>query len=224
MKGNLSWDQALWRNIRRQFLAGALVLVPIGIAVFALLWVFRTLDDILQPLIIIFFGHRITGLGILVTLIIIYLVGLATNNYVGRKVVQIGDILLKRVPVFSDLYTSSKQVLEILSGVKESSFKEVVIIEFPRPGLRTIAFITNEIIDEKGNKAYVILVPHSPNPITGFLQIISEDQITRTDLSVRQALTMTISAGLASPPVINQRTLRPNPLPEETPAQSRTAG
>ena len=206
MKNRTSWNQSLLRNTRRQLLAGALVIVPIGVAIFALLWVFHTLDNILQPIIVIFFGHRITGLGILATLVILYLVGVATNNYVGRKIVQFGDFILRRVPILSDLYTSSKQVLEMLSGIRESNFKDVVIIEFPSPGLRTIAFITNEIIDNKGEKAYVILVPHSPNPITGFLQIVSEDRITRTDLSVRQALSMTISGGLASPPIINQRT------------------
>jgi uncharacterized membrane protein len=205
MKDGMSWNQALLRNIRRQFLAGALVLVPIGIAIFVLLWVFHVFDNILQPVIAIFFGHRITGLGILATLVLFFIVGVATNNYLGRKVVQVGEFIVKRVPILSDLYTSSKQVLEMLSGIKESNFKDVVIIEFPSPGLRTIAFITNEIIDNKGKKAYVILVPHSPNPITGFLQIVSEDRITRTDLSVRQALSMTISGGLASPPVINER-------------------
>jgi len=191
-----------WRNIRRQFLAGALVIIPIAIALFILNWVFRLLDDILQPIIAIIFGHRITGLGLVATVVVIFLVGLATNNFIGRKIVQLGEWVITRIPLLSDLYSSSKQALEMVSGFKESKFKEVVLVEYPRLGTYTIAFVTNEIVYENGEKAVVVLIPHSPNPITGFMQLFPENQIIHTQMTIRQALTMTVSGGLASPSTI----------------------
>lgn len=194
-----SWRNRLGLNVRRQFIAGALVLIPIGIALVILFWAFRSLDNLFQPVVSIFFGRRVIGLGIAATLVLIYLTGVATNNFVGRRAVKIGDWLIRRVPVISDVYTSSRQALEVLSGAQESNLKEVVFVEFPRSGVRAIAFITSEIIDEKGDKAFVILLPHSPNPTSGYLQIVTEDQMTRTDLSVQQAFKMIISGGLVSP-------------------------
>lgn len=207
-----------WRNIRRQFLAGALVFIPVAIAVFILNWAFRIIDDILQPVIAIIFGHRITGLGLVATIILIFLIGLATSNYIGRKIVQLGEWIITRIPIVSDLYLSSKQALEVMSGFKESKFKEVVLVEYPRLGTYTIAFVTNEIEYENNEKAYVVLIPHSPNPITGFMQLFSENQIIHTQMTVRQALTMTVSGGLASPSkIIRHSTVEQQCSPDLTP-------
>lgn len=203
----------LGKNIRRHFLAGILVVVPLGAAIAVLAWVFVTIDNILQPLIRAIFGQSITGVGFVIVIVLIYITGVFANNFVGRRLINFGESILTRVPVFRQLYTSFKQVLESLSGANKA-FREVVLVEFPRPGMRTIAFITNELVDKSGKKLLTIYVPTAPNPTSGWLQIVTEDMVTRTDMSVNEAMKMVISSGMVSPAEIDTKVLPKDEAPK----------
>jgi uncharacterized membrane protein len=130
---------------------------------------------------------------------------LIARNVVGKRILRYGNSLLNRVPVFRWLYNGIKQVMESFSAPNKTGFMQVVLVEFPRKGIRAIGFVTNEITDEAGEKLLSVLIPTSPNPTTGFLQIVREEDIIRTKLSVDDAVKMVVSAGRMTPGEIQTR-------------------
>ncbi len=191
----------LIRALRRHFLAGILVVVPLGAAILVLAWLFTSIDNILQPIIEGIFDREITGLGFGVAIVLIYLIGIAAENIIGGRLIRFGESLLTRVPLFRQIYTGAKQVVEGLSGagLNKAAFREVVFVEFPREGMQTIAFITNEIADKSGKKLFTIYVPTAPLPTSGYLEIVTEDKLIRTDIPVDEAMKMVISSGMILP-------------------------
>ncbi|MEL7562251.1 DUF502 domain-containing protein [Dehalogenimonas sp. 4OHTPN] len=196
MKRITTWFKA---SLKKEFLAGLLFLVPLLASVLILMWMFNTIDGILQPVIKLFFGREIVGLGLAGTIVLIWIVGIIWHNVVGRSILKTADQVFSRLPVFSQIYTGAKQVVDSLGGVKRSAFKEVVIVDFPQKGVKSLAFITNDMEDENGKKIYVVYVPGSPNPTSGFLQLLREHQISRPNMSVDCAMRMIISCGMVTP-------------------------
>jgi len=195
----------LIRTLRKDLLAGLLVVVPIGIVILILVWFFSTIDNILQPIIKFIFGQEITGLGFAISLVLIYIAGVLASNIVGRRLIRFGESILVKVPVLKQLYSGSKQVVAGLSGagLNKAAFREVVLVEFPRDGMKTIAFITNELTDKSGRKLLTIYIPTAPMPTSGYFEIVTEDKIIRTDISIDEAMKMIISSGMISPPEID---------------------
>ncbi len=195
-------NRASWRGfgkrLRGQFLLGILVIVPVAATIGILVWLFTTIDNILQPVIIFISGRAIPGVGFGITIILIYLVGVIASNVLGRRLIHYGESLLARVPVVRPLYTAIKQILGSFSTPGKAVFRQVVLIEFPRKGMWTIGFITNESSDKSGRKLLNIFIPTAPNPTSGFLQIAREDEVIRTSIPIDEAMRMVISAGKVS--------------------------
>ena len=193
------------RTVRKHFLAGILVVVPLVIAVLILVWFFTAIDDVLQPIIKGIFGRQIPGLGFGVAIVLVYIVGVIASNFIGKRVIRFGESLLERVPLFRQLYTGAKQVVQGLSGagVDKAAFREVVFVEFPREGMKTVAFVTNELLDKSGKKLLTIYIPTAPIPTSGYFEIVTEDKVTRTDISVDEAMRMIISSGMIMPEEID---------------------
>ena len=207
-KGHQGW---FGKNLRRNLLAGLLVLVPIAIVIFVILWFFHTIDGILQPIIRLFFGRTITGLGFAITFVLIYLVGILASNIVGRRIIQFGEWLVGKLPVLGQLYNAAKQAMSSISGLSrtKAAFREVVMIEYPRKGLLSIGFVTNEIIDSDGRQLTAVYLPTTPVPTSGWVVLVTEDQLIRTNISVDTAMKMVISGGIASPTELAVRTGEP---------------
>jgi uncharacterized membrane protein len=186
-------------SLRKEFVAGLLFLVPVLAAIVILLWVFNTLDGFLQPIIKLIFGREITGLGLASTIVLILGTGLLLHNYLGREILKFADKSFERVPLFSQIYSGAKQVMTSIGGAKNAAFKEAVLVDFPQKGVKSLAFITNEMEDDSGEKIYVVYVPGSPNPTSGFLQLLRENQIVRPDLAVDCAMRMIVSCGMVTP-------------------------
>jgi len=184
---------------------GIVVIVPIGATILIIAWIFAAIDGILEPVVVPILGRAVPGVGFAVTMLLIYLAGVIASNVGGRALIQYGETLLARVPVVRQLYTSIKQILESFSIRGQSPLMQVVLVEFPRKGMRTIGFITNESFDESGNKLINIFIPTSPNPTSGFLQIVREEEIIRTSIPINDAMKMVISAGKVSPGEINEK-------------------
>jgi uncharacterized membrane protein len=197
----------LVRNVRRNFLTGLLVTVPAALVVIALLWFFTTIDSILQPFIQFFFGEPITGLGFAITLVLIYLAGLLASNIVGKRLIQFGEAIVGRLPILRQIYNAAKQAMNSISGASraKAAFREVVLVEFPRKGIRAVAFITNEIQDADGRQLIAIYIPTAPVPTSGYFALVTEEEITRTNISVDTAMKMVISSGIASPQELDAR-------------------
>jgi len=187
------------KKIRAQFVAGILVVVPIGASIIILVWVFSAIDNILQPLVRAIWHQTIPGIGFGATVVLIYLTGVIARNVVGKKLVHYGDSVLTKVPVFRQLYTGVRQILESFAAPDKTGFMQVVLVEFPRKGMRAIGFVTNEMTDKSGEKMFNVLIPTAPNPTSGFLQIVREEDIIRTKISVDNALKMVVSAGRMTP-------------------------
>ena len=198
------WQRIL-RKLRTQFLMGIVLVVPLGITIWILYWIFYKIDSILHPLIELVWGHPIPGIGFGITIILIYLVGLIASNLVGRRLIRFGESMLARVPVVRPLYQGIKQILESFSSPNQTGFMQVVLVEVPPKGMKTIGFVTNKFSDKSGEKLYCVFIPTAPNPTTGFLEIVKESELTLTKLSVDDAVKMVVSAGRIVPEIIGDR-------------------
>lgn len=203
-KDRVSWGW-LGKKLRGQFLTGILVVVPIAATILILVWIFTSIDNILQPVISTIWGRTIPGVGFGIMIILVYLAGVIASNIGGRRFIRFGESLLEKVPVVRPIYTVIKQTLDIFSTSGKAGFQQVALVEFPRKGIRTIGFITNETLDKSGEKLVYIFIPTAPNPMSGFLQIVREEEVVRTDISVDDALKMVISAGKVLPQKISDR-------------------
>ncbi len=189
----------LGRRIRSHFIAGIIIIVPIGAAILILLWFFNAIDSILKPIVIAIWGRTFPGVGFGAALLLIYMAGALTSNVVGKRFVHHGESVLAHVPVLWPLYTSIKQIVESFASAKDSGFLQVVLVEFPRKGIMSLGFVTGEVTDVSGSKVVSVLIPTAPNPTTGFLQVMQEKEVIRTRITVDDALKMIISAGRMMP-------------------------
>lgn len=180
-------------------MTGLLIIVPLGASILILIWIFTSIDNILQPVVRRVWGEEIMGVGFAVTIILIYLAGVVGRNVIGNRVIRYFDSLLDRVPVFRLLYRSIRQIMTSFSIPDNTGFLKVVLVDFPHKGMKAIAFITNELIGQDGKKSYSVLIPNSPNPTSGFMEIVKEEDIVRTQISVDEAIKMIISAGRVMP-------------------------
>jgi len=195
----------LRRKLRAHFLTGILIVVPLGITVLILVWMFNSIDDVLQPIIRSIVGRTIPGVGFGTTIVLIFVVGVIASNVGGRKLVHYGESLLARVPLVRQLYTGIKQILVSFSSPGEAGFLRVVLVEFPKKGMRAIGFVTNESYDKSGEKLLTVFIPTSPNPTSGYLEIVRETDVVHTEIPIDDALEMVLSAGKVSPKEINDR-------------------
>jgi len=202
-KGDRVSRDGVGRKLRRQFITGILISIPLGASIIILIWVFNTVDNLLQPLITYIWGHNIPGVGFGVTVVLIYLVGVIASNILGKRLIRYGESLIGRVPIFRQLYSTIKHIVDSFSAPEKTGFLQVVLVEFPRKGMRAIGFVTNESTDKSGQKLVNVLIPNSPNPMSGFMEIVKEEEVVRTKISVDQALQMIVSAGRMTPEGVN---------------------
>ena len=185
------------KRLRAQFIAGIVIVVPIGAAILILRWLFLSIDNILQPVAQSLLGYTIPGLGIGITVVIIYLAGVIATNVIGRRLIRYGESLLARVPLFRYVYTGIRQILQSFT-TREGGFLQVVLVEFPKQGMRAIGFVTSESRLESGGKLLNVFIPTSPNPTSGYLEIVRESDVIRTSISIDDALKMVLSGGKVS--------------------------
>jgi uncharacterized membrane protein len=196
----------LARNLRRNFLAGLVIVTPIAATILIMKWLFDAIDGILEPVVELIFGRPVAGIGFAAIVILIYLAGLVAANVMGRRFIQFGESLVVRVPMAREIYNTTKQVVNSLMLPQKGGFREVVLVEFPRPGMQTVGFVTNRVMDGSGHELLNVFIPTAPNPTSGFFQIIPPENTSRTNLSVEEGMKLVISAGMVSPPVIETRT------------------
>ena len=191
------------KTIRTTFVAGLIVVVPIGLTVWILIWIFNGVEDLLKPVVAWIFerfgAEPITGVGFGITVLLIFVIGIIMTNVVGRRIVRWGESMLGKVPIARLLYVAFREVFRGFSEENANSFLAVVLVEFPTRGMRTIGFITNEDVDKDGKPVFNVFIPTTPNPTSGFLEILHEEDIIHTRISVEDALKMVISGGRMSP-------------------------
>lgn len=187
------------RHFRNVFLAGVLVAVPLAVTYLVFRWLFDALDGIFQPIVRIVFGHDLPGVGLVGLVVLVYLLGIIATNFIGRQVIRGMDSVLSRTPMVQYVYKSAREVVDAVRNLRKVPFKQVVIVEFPKVGMHSLAFVTGKPIIVGDEEKIPLFVPHTPNPMTGFLVLLPAEDIIDTNLSVDEAMRMVLSGGLLSP-------------------------
>lgn len=186
---------------RRIFIAGLLVTLPGVIAAWVLWLAFSTLDGILEPLVKEVTGRRIPGLSFLALVSSVFLIGLFASNLLGARIVRAVSSGLERVPLFSPLYRAVREVSQVFLGDRASAFRRVGLLEWPKPGAYAVVFVMAEsstsVENATGRPLVTVFLPTSPNPTTGFVQLVPPENLLPLDMSVEQALRLLVSAGAA---------------------------
>jgi uncharacterized membrane protein len=204
--------------VKKYFITGLLIWIPLSITFMVLAWIVGTLDQIiewlpngLQPR--NFLGFNIPGAGLLVGLLIVLCTGLIAANVIGQKLVRFWESLLSRIPVVKSLYYGVKQVSDTLFSSSGQAFRKALLVQYPRQGSWTIAFLTGKPGGDAANhlkgEHVSVYVPTTPNPTSGFFLMMAKEDVIELDMSVDEALKYIISMGVVAPPV---RSAPPRPV------------
>jgi len=200
-------------GIKRYFLSGILVIVPLIITYVVLRFFLSSIDGILSPLLVRYLGYDIPGLGIIITIAIIFLAGILTRGVLGRGAVSLWERFLNSLPLVRTIYTAAKQLLISVAEPKESMFQRVVIIPYPRLGMYSLAFAANEVtLDRQGLSGdYVaVFIPSTPTPFTGYMLMVKKDEVYPTTMNVEEAVKFIVSGGIVVPELMQPRQIRQN--------------
>jgi len=214
-------------SLQRNILAGVITIGPLFVTYLIFSFLLGSLAKAGLPVVQLFaaiFPEEWLGqpwlqsvLAILLTLVVLYLVGMVTSLVIGRQALNLFESTLERLPVVAKIYSSVRQLLDSMMAKKESS-QRVVLLDFPIEGQKSIGFLTRTLTDEAtGELLAAVLVPNAINPTSAFLQILPIHKVTETDLSMEQAMSMLMTGGAVSPNTIRYSAPAP-------PAESGEAG
>jgi uncharacterized membrane protein len=194
--------------LRRSFIAGFFVTVPLFISVAAFIWLFGVVDGLTSPLFDQVIGERVPGLGILTTALVILLAGATATNVIGKRFLQRGESVLLKVPVFRTIYAPVRQLVVAFSPDNEAGFKRVVLLE-DKQGL-TLGFLTKEFTVERGRGPEPMLAVYVPTNhlYLGDIVICERDRATFPDITVEDGIRIFLTGGMALPPRVGE--LRPD--------------
>lgn len=195
---------ALLVHFERTLGAGILVMLPIAITALILKFFFDLLDPILQGPIDLLWDRDIPGLGLVALLILIYLAGVIAAFVLGRKVIDLAHRVMEVIPLVKGIYSTTRAAVGMLSNTDNDRYSGVVLIDFPRPGIKSIGLITARMTDVEGAEVLAIYVPTTPIPSSGFLVLSPASEVTLTDISVDEAMRIVISGGVLSTPLLNR--------------------
>jgi uncharacterized membrane protein len=194
--------------IRGYFLAGLLVIVPLGIVLFVISATLKLMDRILHVIPQKFHPHtyipfKIPGLGLVLFIALVMITGILVKNYVGRRIVDVGEYILSKIPLVRPIYAASKQLILAIFGDTQDAFKRVVLIEYPRKGVYGLAFVTGlatgEIQEKTTNAMINVFVPTTPNPTSGYYLLVPEEETVPLSMTVEDAFKLLISGGVVEP-------------------------
>lgn len=191
--------------LRRRFLTGLVVTVPLFITVVTLVWTFRFIDGVARPLSLFWLGREVPGLGVLITVVVILVVGAVATNVIGRRILQRGEGWLLNVPLFKTVYAPVKQLVAAFSPDSETGFKKVVIVEDARRGL-VIGFLTREFTMDRGQGPEAMVAVYVPTNhlYLGDVVAYPRTQAMFPDLSVEEAIRIFLTGGMALPNAIKR--------------------
>jgi len=198
----------IFPTFRRYILTGLIVWIPIGITFLVAKALIELLDKLLlilpekwQPEALV--GTSIPGSGLFFAFAVIFVTGFLLTNIFGRQLIAWWDRLVSHIPIISSLHSAVKQLIETFFNQESSAFKKVLMIQYPRPGLWTLAFQSNDAADEIKTKSGLdmvsIFVPTSPNPTSGFVLLVPKNDVIEMDMSVEDGLRMIMSLGVVQP-------------------------
>jgi uncharacterized membrane protein len=195
--------EMMLNHLKEKFVTGLFVVIPVGITIFILKFLFNFADGILGTYLdslITAISHREThfpGLGMLTGAAVVYLTGLLATNVLGTQFLKWGDELLSSIPIVRSIYTPSKQLTKVFREGK-TSYRRAVFVEWPRPGVRAVGFVTAEV-EREGERYVVVYVPTMPNPTSGFALFFRAEEVQDSGMSVEEAVRFVMSGGVVNP-------------------------
>ena len=196
-------------TFKRKFIAGLFISIPAIITILAIAWFFRFVDGLLEPMYFRILGYHTPGLGFVSAVALVFIVGIVSTNVFGKKIILFFERIFLNIPVFKGFYMAVKQLVDAFSPEsKTSSFKKVVIIEYPRQGVFAFGFLTKEstvMADRNGKESNLraVYIPTN-NLYLGEIVLVSEDAVFYTDIPVDEGMKIILSGGIAAPQRIGE--------------------
>jgi uncharacterized membrane protein len=200
--------------LKKYLLTGLLVWIPLAITIWVLHLIVSSMDQVLNLLPPAFqpealFGRQIPGLGLLLTVVVVFLTGVFASNIIGQRLLRIWDGVLRRIPVVNSIYNGVKQVSDTLFRPGGQAFRKVVLVQWPHEGSWTIAFLTGQpggdIVNHLRGDYVSVYVPTTPNPTSGYFVMVRREDVVELDMSVDDALKYIISMGVAPPGAVRRK-------------------
>lgn len=192
--------QLIKKKSKNYFLSGLLIVVPLVITILVIKAIFNFFDSLLLPYLQPKLGYWVPGIGILITLIGIYIIGILVTNFIGRKFINLGEKFLMHIPIAKSIYGSVKQIIETYSFKEKQSRKKVVMVEYPKKNVWSIGLVNGEILHPSGDKKlYNILIIASINPTSGFFILVPQNKVIQLNITVEEAMKWIVSGGIVIP-------------------------
>lgn len=195
--------------MRRLFLAGLLVVVPIILTFLILRLLFRTIDGLLAPLVTELIGRELPGVGLLATIVLVFLAGFFISSVFGSRLYSIGELLFIKTPLVRTVYGGAKQLMEAMFLPSGKAFKQVVLVEYPRKGAWAIGFVGGELAVER-KQLISVFVPSTPTPFTGFVVNYPPEEVVSLPISVEEGIKFVVSGGIVAPDEIKASGAKPS--------------
>jgi uncharacterized membrane protein len=196
--------KTFWGHLRTTFLRGIGVIIPLGLTFWFFQALLNAVDGILSPWLADLIGIKIPGLGFLSMLLLILLVGLLTRNLIGRILFSWFETLLQSIPFVRSVYSAIRDLVNAFNiGGKSKTFRQVIMVEYPRKGLYCLGFVTNEMTFTSSKRKRItflnVYIPNPPNPTSGFLSLVPKSEAIPLDLSIEDGLKLVLSGGIVVP-------------------------
>ncbi|MEE9162761.1 MAG: DUF502 domain-containing protein [Candidatus Neomarinimicrobiota bacterium] len=185
-------------KIRRIFLAGIITAIPVYITIGVLQFLFRFVDRILAPVVQRILGVDFPGLGLVLMVVALFLLGLFVTNFLGRRLYAFFERMLLRIPLVSNVYNTTKQLVQTFSPEHRKAFQAVIWLEYPRRGLWTLGFVTGTTSSADGVPYYNVFVPTTPNPTSGYVVFAPQSETIKAALTIEEGFKLLISGGALS--------------------------
>jgi len=200
----------LKKRMKRIFLTGLAVVIPAGLTIYILFFIINVMDKLLQIIPVTYqpdtlLNFHIPGLGVIFTVFLIFICGLVTTSYFGNRLIGIGERIVGKIPFVRSIYQAIKRIADSFFMDRAQSFKKVVVVEYPRPGIYSVGFITGTPNGEiqkqlrQSQPCVGIYIPCALTPTTGVFVMVPRDEVIEIDMTVEEAFTLIISAGIVTP-------------------------
>ena len=197
--------KGLLKHLRTYILRGLLAVIPLALTALAIQILYTVIDRRVTGIVEKFIGFSFPGLGVILLLVILYLLGLIVSNVVGRQLFRLVEGIANRIPLIKTTYKVGRQLSSTLSLPEKQVFKRAVLVEYLKPGMWTIGFVTGTLIDKNTNERLLkVFVPMPPNPISGTMIVVRESQTRDPGWTIEEALKAVISGGMISPAEVKE--------------------
>jgi len=205
-------------NIRKYIITGVVSIIPLALTYWLIKYLFMFFSEPGKYIVDIIFNYTFISnipfiykfyiyfsylIGFFLTISFLFILGAVISNVFGKKLYSLFESLLNKIPIVNKVYQTTKQITNTFTKDNTKAFQKVVLIEYPRDNLWTLAMVSGETLNKKNEKCYKLFVPTTPNPTSGFLLLINANDAIETNISVEEAMEIIISAGMISPDKFN---------------------